>query len=77
MHGTEHMVIPDASALSGWQKSGYSGDSVGNCLEISTTYPAGVPVRDSKNPHGPALVFPRPIWLPFVTAFTSGGTRSN
>ncbi|MGP8300278.1 DUF397 domain-containing protein [Streptomyces inhibens] len=31
-------------------------------------YPSGVPVRDSKNPHGPALVFQGAAWSSFVAA---------
>ncbi|MFE4577905.1 DUF397 domain-containing protein [Streptomyces chartreusis] len=27
-----------------------------------------MPVRDSKNPEGPALVFPTPVWALFVAA---------
>ncbi|MFJ2898913.1 DUF397 domain-containing protein [Streptomyces sp. NPDC087218] len=29
---------------------------------------ACVPVRDSKNPYGPAVVFAASAWTPFVTA---------
>ncbi|WP_308370426.1 DUF397 domain-containing protein [Streptomyces sp. McG3] len=30
-------------------------------------FPGVVPVRDSKNPHGPALVLPAPAWTAFIT----------
>ena len=49
--------IPRASALSGWRKSSYSGGDEGSCVEVLDNLPAVVPVRDSKNPDGPALVF--------------------
>ncbi len=53
-----------------WRKSSYSGsgDEKGgnNCLEVSDRIPGLVPVRDSKNPHGPALLFPAPAWAAFV-----------
>ena len=49
-------VISDASALAGWRKSSYSDNGAGGCVEVSDVYPASVPVRDSKVPHGPALV---------------------
>ncbi|UNZ18619.1 DUF397 domain-containing protein [Streptomyces sp. 891-h] len=62
---SEHS-IPDASALGHWRKSSYSGGSNGSCLEVSDTHPVGVPVRDSKNPHGPALLFGAPAWEAFV-----------
>ncbi|MEV6143135.1 DUF397 domain-containing protein, partial [Streptomyces sp. NPDC051992] len=35
-------------------------------------HPSGVPVRDSKNPHGPALVIPTTSWTAFVTSIGSG-----
>ncbi|MFJ8312089.1 MULTISPECIES: DUF397 domain-containing protein [unclassified Streptomyces] len=41
-----------------WIKSSYSG-SGGSCVEWAPTYAAAtgiVPVRDSKNPNGPALM---------------------
>ncbi|MEU4119651.1 DUF397 domain-containing protein [Kitasatospora sp. NPDC028055] len=34
--------------------------------------PSAVPVRDSKDPHGPALVFSAPAWAAFVTAVREG-----
>ncbi|MGA5199825.1 DUF397 domain-containing protein [Streptomyces exfoliatus] len=37
------------------------------------THPHGlVPVRDSKDPHGPALLFPAGNWTAFVSAIKSG-----
>ncbi|WP_328377610.1 DUF397 domain-containing protein [Streptomyces sp. NBC_00440] len=50
-----------------WQKSSYSDGSGGDCLEVAQDFPGIVPVRDSKNPGGPALVFRAPIWAAFVT----------
>ncbi|MFJ2193374.1 DUF397 domain-containing protein [Kitasatospora sp. NPDC087861] len=34
--------------------------------------PGAVPVRDSKDPHGPALVFPAAAWGAFIAAVRSG-----
>ncbi|MGW1177152.1 DUF397 domain-containing protein [Kitasatospora sp. NPDC002543] len=34
--------------------------------------PGLVPVRDSKDPHGPRLVFPAAAWKSFVTAVQEG-----
>ncbi|MBP0460688.1 DUF397 domain-containing protein [Streptomyces montanisoli] len=51
-----------------WRKSSYSNSDGGECVEIATNLPAALPVRDSKNPHGPALLLPRPAWTAFVTA---------
>ncbi|MFB7337653.1 DUF397 domain-containing protein [Streptomyces adustus] len=44
----------------------------GSCLEVLDRYPAGVPVRDSKVPHGPALVFGPAARSPFVSALKAG-----
>ncbi|WKX72765.1 DUF397 domain-containing protein [Streptomyces sp. XD-27] len=68
---TEH-TIPDASLLSGWRKSSYSGPDKDSCIEVLDGHPTGVPVRDSKNPHGPALVFDPPGWAAFVAAVKRG-----
>ncbi|MFG2114581.1 DUF397 domain-containing protein [Streptomyces sp. NPDC048718] len=48
-----------------WRKSSYSNADGGNCLEVSDGLPL-VPVRDSKNPTGPTLVFPARVWGTFV-----------
>lgn len=64
--------IPDASALSSWRKSSYSHNNEGACLEVSDGHPAAVPVRDSKDPRGPALIFPGEGWSSFVTALKAG-----
>ena len=63
--------IADASTLIGWRKSSYSGSDAGSCVEVVDHHPAGVPVRDSKDPHGPALVFPSAAWSSFVAANSS------
>lgn len=50
-----------------WRKSSYSDGNGGNCVEIADNFSV-VPVRDSKNPDGPALVFPAAGWTTFVDA---------
>lgn len=50
-----------------WRKSSYSGGNHDNCLEVADDIPGAIPVRDSKNPHGPALVFPATAWAAFIT----------
>jgi Domain of unknown function (DUF397) len=57
--------------LDNWRKSSYSGPDGDNCLEVLDGLPA-VPVRDSKHPHGPALVFPAGEWSAFVDAVKRG-----
>ncbi|MGW5233217.1 DUF397 domain-containing protein [Streptomyces nodosus] len=53
--------------VSRWRKSTYSGGSGGDCLEVADGHPALVPVRDSKNPHGPKLVFRAEAWSAFLS----------
>ncbi|MEU3852713.1 DUF397 domain-containing protein [Streptomyces sp. NPDC029554] len=55
-----------------WRKSSYSGGSGGNCLEVAGGHPTVVPVRDSKNPHGPKLVFRATAWAAFVANLKDG-----
>jgi hypothetical protein len=59
------ITIPTASVLTGWRKASYSGGDEGSCVEVADGYPF-VPVRDSKDPEGPALVFPVGAWAAFV-----------
>ncbi|MFJ8536268.1 DUF397 domain-containing protein [Streptomyces sp. NPDC093591] len=49
-----------------WRKSSYSSGTGGECLEVAHNLPGITPVRDSKNPEGPALVFPTRAWALFV-----------
>ena len=65
-------TIRNAATLGGWRKSSYSGSEAGSCLEVLDGHPAGVPVRDSKNAHGPAVVFSAADWSSFVTAVKKG-----
>lgn len=57
-----------------WVKSSYSGPEGGECVESSLSFVASrlVPVRDSKNLAGPALLFPLGQWTGFVTAIKRG-----
>lgn len=64
--------IIHASQLTSWRKSSYSGSDAGSCVEVLDGCPLGVPVRDSKAPHSPALVFPAASWSSFVTAVKDG-----
>ncbi|MFJ8434658.1 DUF397 domain-containing protein [Kitasatospora sp. NPDC094019] len=54
-----------------WFKSSHSNNG-GSCVEIAPDFPALVPVRDSKDPAGPALVFPADAWNAFVTGVRAG-----
>ena len=62
-----------------WVKSSYSANGGGQCVEWSpSTLPASgiVPVRDSKDPAGPALTFDPAAWTAFVTAVKTGDLPS-
>ncbi|MGW3232387.1 DUF397 domain-containing protein [Kitasatospora sp. NPDC001095] len=39
---------------------------------MASGFPGLVPVRDSKDPQGPALVFPAAAWEAFVEAVRTG-----
>ncbi|MFD8081805.1 DUF397 domain-containing protein [Kitasatospora sp. NPDC059722] len=55
-----------------WRKSSYSGTNGGDCIEVATEGPGGVPVRDSKDPQGPVLVFPALAWASFLSGLQAG-----
>ncbi|MFI1621231.1 DUF397 domain-containing protein [Streptomyces lydicus] len=65
-------VSDDLLTTAAWRKSSYSNQDGGNCLEVADDLPAVVPVRDSKAPHGPVLVFPAVAWASFVGAVKGG-----
>ncbi|GAA2616859.1 hypothetical protein GCM10010425_07650 [Streptomyces spororaveus] len=55
-----------------WRRSSYSNGDGGNCVEVADGLPGLVPVRDSKRPHGPAVVVAAGAWGPFVRALKAG-----
>ncbi|AXG79845.1 DUF397 domain-containing protein [Streptomyces paludis] len=55
----------------GWRSSSYSTNGA-NCIEVSDTFGRSVPVRDSKDPGGPALVFPPRAFASFIRALQRG-----
>ncbi|WP_336048966.1 DUF397 domain-containing protein [Streptomyces sp. CA2R101] len=69
-------MSPDLDlAVATWVKSSYSEGNGGACVEFSRALTEAhglVPVRDSKNPDGPALVFPAGGWSSFITAVKGG-----
>ncbi|MFI0149338.1 DUF397 domain-containing protein [Streptomyces lydicus] len=58
-------TTPDLSAAI-WRKSSYTNADGGNCVEIADNLPGLVPVRDSKDPRGPVLIFTEGAWAAFV-----------
>lgn len=61
----------DLSAVK-WRKSSYSNSTGGDCIEVAQDLVDGVPVRDSKQVHGPVLAFAVDGWTAFVTALKRG-----
>ncbi|MDF6017766.1 DUF397 domain-containing protein [Streptomyces sp. JH34] len=61
----------DLSAAT-WRRSSHSNQDGGACVEVSDDFTTVVPVRDSKNPHGPALTFAADGWSSFVSAVKDG-----
>ncbi|MFE1250157.1 DUF397 domain-containing protein [Streptomyces sp. NPDC058735] len=55
-----------------WRRSSYSNSDGGECIGVCEDFPDVVPVRDSKVPHGPALVFPASGWAHFRAAVRKG-----
>ncbi|WP_353051440.1 DUF397 domain-containing protein [Herbidospora sp. NBRC 101105] len=70
------MDAPDlmGAELSGavWRKSSRSGNNGGDCVEVADNLPGIIAVRDSKNPHGPALVFIPSEWSAFLGGVKDG-----
>ncbi|MFH8365898.1 DUF397 domain-containing protein [Streptomyces sp. NPDC018031] len=67
-------ATPDLSIVT-WRKSSYSNTAGGECVEVADGLPGLVPVRDSKDPGGPALVFDDAAWSAFVAAVKGGEFR--
>ncbi len=55
-----------------WRKSSYSGNGGGNCVEVATSLPRIVAVRDSKDPHGPVLTVAPGNWRGFIADVKAG-----
>ncbi|MEW2519701.1 DUF397 domain-containing protein [Actinacidiphila alni] len=55
-----------------WVKSSYSAGNGGECIEVAPGFAGVLPVRDSKDPQGPVLVFPAEAWNAFVAAVRDG-----
>jgi hypothetical protein len=60
--------MPNATTT--WRKSTHSGGNE-NCVECAADGATGIAVRDSKNPHGPALHFPAPAFAAFTAALAT------
>ncbi|MFI2030319.1 DUF397 domain-containing protein [Streptomyces buecherae] len=61
-----------------WVKSSYSDGEGGQCVEWApdhATTARVVPVRDSKDPHGPTLTFQPAAWSAFIASIKAGEFR--
>ncbi|WP_327677414.1 DUF397 domain-containing protein [Kitasatospora sp. NBC_00458] len=54
-----------------WRKSSFSGPD-NECIEVADGFSGVLPVRDSKDPQGPALVFSAAAWAAFVAGVRAG-----
>ncbi|MFZ3496091.1 DUF397 domain-containing protein [Streptomyces sp. 5.8] len=65
-------IIPNASTAGlTWTKSSFS-EGAANCVEVALGVAGAMPVRDSKVPAGPAVVFGDSQWDVFVDAVKGG-----
>ncbi|MFB8242792.1 DUF397 domain-containing protein [Kitasatospora purpeofusca] len=62
--------VPDLSRVN-WRKSTFSGET-GDCVEVADGVPGVLPVRDSKDPLGPSLLFTSEAWVAFVAGVRAG-----
>ncbi|MCI3931460.1 DUF397 domain-containing protein [Streptomyces sp. AN091965] len=68
--------IPDYDlSTAAWHKSSHSAGA-NDCLEVADCYPDVTPVRDSKNPHGPKLVFQAAAWCAFIEGLKHSSSPS-
>ncbi|MFC5723921.1 DUF397 domain-containing protein [Streptomyces gamaensis] len=59
---------PRALNDAAWRKSTYSkGGNPNDCVEVADHLPGTVPVRDSKHPGGPVILFGDSAWSNFVS----------
>lgn len=66
-----HTHVPEAD----WTSSTYSQANGGECVQWAPDHARAscvVPVRDSKNPQGPPLLFASAAWTSFIAAVRDG-----
>lgn len=64
----------NASALTdaAWIRSRHSGPTGGNCVEVAFLADGEIAMRNSRHPHGPALIFTRSEWDAFLGGAKDG-----
>jgi hypothetical protein len=72
-------VSPSTDSQTSWVKSSYSNGNGGGCVEHAPSFATSgvVPVRDSKIPGGPALVFSVDGWHDFISAVNQDALGGN
>jgi len=55
-----------------WRKASYSTTNGGGCVEVATSLPGIIVVRDSKDPDGPVLTFTPAEWEAFTAGVRDG-----
>ncbi|MBV9023723.1 MAG: DUF397 domain-containing protein [Streptomycetaceae bacterium] len=63
---THRRPSPEDLAAADYRKSSYSGGGGNECVEMAEVG-TWIAVRDSKDPHGPALAFNAGAWTAFVS----------
>ncbi|WEB42160.1 DUF397 domain-containing protein [Streptomyces yunnanensis] len=68
------MSTPSDLSRAEWVKSSHSNGEGGGCVEWAPAHLTSgtVPVRDSKDPHGPAIRFGTAAWSSFVAVVKGG-----
>ncbi|MFE4493128.1 DUF397 domain-containing protein [Streptomyces niveus] len=66
------MITAHNLSNAAWRKSSYSNGDGGSCVEVADSVLGVMPVRDSKCPEGPSLVFRAEGWGHFITALRDG-----
>ncbi len=71
IRGSAAAVSSDALADVTWRKSSYSS-SMGNCVELARLRSGDVAVRNSRDPHGPALLYTKAEIAAFLAGAKDG-----
>jgi hypothetical protein len=67
-NGMDASTLTDAT----WIRSGRSGPTGGNCVEVAFLADGQIAMRNSRHPRGPALIFTRSEWDAFLGGAKDG-----